>query len=268
MNRVIPGLALAACWLLLLLKGSSLLFAAVLVPGLAIGMYEYGKMSLAEESVVRCVLLAVLAVLPLCFQIVYPRLGVDDGFVLAFLLLAFWTLATYREGFDSYGFLARGTFGLVWIGFMGAHLYLIRSLADGNAWLLILTGITAGSDSGAYYVGRALGRHKLSSRISPKKTIEGAVGGIISGMAVAALLAFLLLNTPPWGFVLFAAAILGMIGICGDLTESVVKRATGTKDSGTILGGHGGILDRADSILFAAPVLYYLLLVFFQAAPL
>ncbi len=263
MNRVLPGLVLAACWLLLLLKGSLLLFAAVLVPGLAIGAYEYAKMSLAEGSMIQYLLLPFLAILPLCFQIFYPSLGMDGGFVLAFLLLSFWTLATYREGFDSYGFLARGTFGLMWIGFMGAHLYLIRTLADGNAWLLILTGITAGSDSGAYYAGRAFGRHKLSSRISPKKTVEGAVGGILTGIAVASLLAFLLLDAPPWGFILFSASILGMIGICGDLTESVVKRATGTKDSGTILGGHGGILDRADSILFAAPVLYYLLLVFF-----
>jgi len=261
MNRLIPGLALASCWLLLLLKGSTLLFAVVLLPLLAIGAYEYGRMSLTEYSLKQSVFLAFLSVFPLVFQLLYPKLGLDDGFVLGFLMLAFWTLATYRDGFDSYGFLARGTFGLVWIGFMGAHLYLIRCLPEGNAWLLILTGITAGSDSGAYYVGRAFGKRKLSSLISPKKTVEGAVGGIVTGVLVAALLALLLLNSVPWLFVVLAAIVLGMIGICGDLTESVIKRATGTKDSGTILGGHGGILDRADSILFAAPVLYYLLLI-------
>ena len=263
MNRVLPGLVLAICWLFLLLKGSSVLFAILLVPALGIGAYEYGRMALSEDSFQQSVLLALLAVLPLLFQIVYPELGVNCGFVLGFMLLALWTLAMYREGFDSYGFLARCTFGLVWVGFMGAHLYLIRNLPEGNAWLLILTGITAGSDSGAYYVGRAFGKHKLSALISPKKTIEGAVGGVLSGMMVAALVAFLLLETVPWIFILFAAFILCVIGICGDLTESIVKRATGTKDSGTILGGHGGILDRADSMLFAAPVLYYLLLIFF-----
>ncbi len=262
MNRVLPGIALALCWLLLLLKGSSGLFAAVLLPALSIGAYEYGRMSLAEDSFKQSVLLSLLSVFPLAFQIFYPRLGLDDGFVLGFMLLAFWTLATYREGFDSYGFLARSTFGLVWVGFMGAHLYLIRCLPEGNAWLLILTGITAGSDSGAYYVGRAFGKRKLSSLISPKKTVEGAAGGIVTGVLVAALLAFLLLDSVPWLFVVLSAIVLGAIGICGDLTESVIKRATGTKDSGTILGGHGGVLDRADSMLFAAPVLYYLLLIF------
>ncbi len=266
MNRVLPGLALAICWLLLLLKGSTALFAVVLLPALAIGAYEYGRMSLTKDSFKQSSFLALLSVFPLVFQIFYPELGLDDGFVLAFMLLAFWTLATYREGFDSYGFLARGTFGLVWVGFMGAHLYLIRCLPEGNAWLLILTGITAGSDSGAYYAGRAFGKHKLSKLISPKKTVEGAVGGIVTGVLVAGLLAFLLLDSVPWLFVMLTAIVLGIIGICGDLTESVIKRATGTKDSGTILGGHGGILDRADSMLFAAPVLYYLLLICFPLA--
>lgn len=266
MNRVLPGLALAICWLLLLLKGSTVLFAVVLLPALAIGAYEYGRMSLAEDSFKQSAFLALLSVFPLIFQLFYPELGLDDGFVLGFMLLAFWTLATYRQGFDSYAFLARGTFGLVWVGFMGAHLYLIRCLPEGNVWLLILTGITAGSDSGAYYVGRAFGKHKLSALISPKKTVEGAVGGIVTGVLVASTLAVLLLDSVPWLFVVLTAIVLGIIGICGDLTESVIKRATGTKDSGTILGGHGGILDRADSMLFAAPVLYYLLLICFTLA--
>ncbi|RUM43794.1 MAG: phosphatidate cytidylyltransferase [Desulfocapsa sp.] len=263
MNRVLPGIGLAVCWLLLLLNGSTVLFAVVLLPALAIGAYEYGRMTLVEDRFAQSVSLALLSVLPLVFQIFNPELGLDVGVVLAFLLLAFWTLATYQEGFDSYGFLARGTFGLIWIGFMGAHLYRIRCLPDGNVWLLILSGITAGSDSGAYYAGRAFGKHKLSSLISPKKTVEGAVGGILTGILFAGVLAFSLLNTVPWLFLVLIAIILGGIGICGDLTESVVKRATGTKDSGAILGGHGGILDRADSMLFAAPVLYYLLLIFF-----
>ncbi len=262
MNRVIPGIALALCWLLLLLKGSVALFVFVLVVGLAIGAYEYGKMALFSESFLQPVSLASLAILPLLAAFFVPGLGVSGGLTIAFLLLSFWTLAVYREGFDSYAFFCRCSFGLLWVGFLGTHLFLIRELPDGNFWLLILTGITAGSDSGAYYAGRAFGRHKLSPLVSPNKTIEGAVGGIITGIVVAVILALLLLESVPWLFVIFSAVFLGIVGICGDLIESVVKRATGTKDSGTILGGHGGILDRADSILFAAPVLYYLLSIF------
>lgn len=261
MNRVIPGLALAICWLLLLLKGPTVLFAVVLTGGLSIGAYEYGRMALINGSVQQSLLLALISILPLLSLYCVPQLGLSAGLTLAFLLLSFWTLASYREGFDSYAFFSRCSLGLLWVGFMGAHLLMIRQLPEGNYWLLILTGITAGSDSGAYYTGRAFGKHKLSPLISPNKTIEGAVGGIITGVVVAILLALLFLQAVPWGFVIVSSLFLGVVGICGDLVESVIKRATGTKDSGTILGGHGGILDRADSILFAAPVLYYLLLI-------
>jgi phosphatidate cytidylyltransferase len=260
MNRVIPGLALALCWLLLLLKGSVALFGVVLIAALLIGAYEHGKMVLPSESFLKPATLALLTIFPILSSFFLPSFGLSGGLVLSFLLLSFWTLATYKEGADILGFFSKCSLGLLWIGFLGAHLLLIRELPEGNSWLLILTGITAGSDSGAYYTGRAFGRNKLSPLISPNKTIEGAIGGIVTGMLVASLLAVLLLQTVPWMFLLFAAIVLGIVGICGDLVESVVKRATGTKDSGTILGGHGGILDRGDSILFAAPVLYYLLL--------
>jgi len=259
MNRIIPGLVLAACWLLLLLKGSFILFSLVLIAGLAIGAYEFGKMTLSDDSFFSSAALACLSIIPLLSVSTTPQLGISGGLVLAFLLLSLWILATYKKDFDSYGFFSGCSLGLLWVGFLGAHLVLIRAMPDGNYWLLILTGITAGSDSGAYYFGRAFGKHKLSPLISPNKTIEGAVGGIVTGMIVAAFLSALFLDSVPWMFVLVSSIFLAIIGICGDLIESVIKRATGTKDSGTILGGHGGILDRADSILFAAPVLYYLL---------
>ena len=260
MNRVIPGLALALCWLLLLLKGSVVLFFIVLLSGLAIGAYEYGKMVFSNDSLLEPTILAFLTIIPVFSSFFIPFPGLSGGLTLAFLLLSFWTLTTYKQGFDSLAFFSKCSLGLFWVGFLGTHLLLIRTLPEGNYWLLILTGITAGSDSGAYYTGRAFGKHKLSPLISPNKTIEGALGGIVTGMVVAAILAGTLLQIVPWIFVLFSAIVLGVVGICGDLVESVIKRATGTKDSGTILGGHGGILDRADSILFAAPVLYYLLL--------
>ncbi len=260
MNRLLPGLALAACWLLLLLQGSVALFALVLVLILLLGGHEYGKMALARESFWSPISLAVLIALPSLWYFLLPQAGISSGLLVAFLILSFWTLASYSVDFDCYGFFSRCSLGLLWLGFLGGHLLLIRELPAGNHWLLILSGITAGSDSGAYYAGRAFGRHKLSPLISPNKTIEGAIGGICVGTIVASLLAFFLLDSVPWGFVIISAVLLGCVGICGDLIESVIKRATGTKDSGTLLGGHGGILDRADSILFAAPVLYYLLL--------
>ena len=143
---------------------------------------------------------------------------------------------------------------------MGAHLILLRHLPDGGIWLIVVSAVTAFSDSGAYFVGRAFGKHKLCPSISPNKTVQGAVGGVGAGLLGAILFAFILLPVVNWPFLVLSAILLGGVGIAGDLTESIVKRGTGTKDSGTCLAGHGGILDRVDSLLFAAPVLYYLII--------
>lgn len=262
MNRLLPGLALAVCWFLLLTYGTSMLFAWVLLGGLWLGAFEYGRMAFGAQSFVVSSFFSSVAILPLVAVWSIPKLGIGGGLVLGFLILSLWTLSRYRPGLDRYDFFCRASFGLLWVGLLGAHLLMIRQLGDGASWLLILSAITAGSDSGAYYIGRAWGRHKLSPEISPNKTIEGALGGIVAAAAVATLVGWLLLESVPWQFILTSALLLAVLGICGDLIESVVKRATGTKDSGTILGGHGGILDRADSILFAAPLLYYFLFFF------
>ena len=150
-------------------------------------------------------------------------------------------------------------FGLFYIGVLGAHLVLLRFVPDGGSWLIIASAITACSDTGAYFVGKAMGKRKLCPNISPNKTIEGAVGGILCGLIGALAVAVLLLPSFNWFFLIAAAVFLGAVGIAGDLTESIIKRGTATKDSGSCLAGHGGILDRVDSLLFVCPVLYYLL---------
>jgi phosphatidate cytidylyltransferase len=151
-------------------------------------------------------------------------------------------------------------FGVVYVGFLASYLVLIRYLPQGGSWLVVLSAITAGSDSGAYYFGCRFGRRKLCPNISPKKTIEGALGGLLCGVSAALVLAGMLLDQVNWLFILFTAGSLTGVGILGDLTESIIKRGTDTKDSGRLLAGHGGVLDRIDSLLLAAPVLYYLLL--------
>ena len=127
--------------------------------------------------------------------------------------------------------------------------------------LLYLFSIWVG-DSGAYYVGSRLGRHKMSPRISPNKTWEGLVGGTVATLAAAALLNLLLGQPLAWQHLFVVAAILAVSAPVGDLVESLFKRDTGIKDSSTLIPGHGGFLDRTDSLLYAAPpVLGYLMLV-------
>jgi phosphatidate cytidylyltransferase len=262
MSRLIPGLALAVCWLLLLLYGPFLLFFLVMALVIMIGAQEYARMAFPEESIFFRAFLVALALLPtLCLAFV-PALGLPGGLLLSFLLLTGYILYRYSQLQDALLFFSRAFFGVSYVGFLGAHLVLLHQLPEGSSWILVLTAITAGSDSGAYYSGRALGRHKLCPRVSPNKTVEGAMGGLVAAIVVAVIMTLLLRLQASWLFLVPVTILLTGVGIVGDLTESVIKRATGTKDSGTLLGGHGGVLDRVDSLLFAAPVLYYLLVMY------
>ena len=136
---------------------------------------------------------------------------------------------------------------------------LLRSLSQGIYWLLVLTAITVASDTGAYYVGRSLGKTKLYPALSPGKTRAGAVGGIIGGMLGGLVVTALFVEGANLAIVALLSLVLSVIGILGDLIESLIKRVSGVKDSGQTLPGHGGLLDRCDSLLLTAPVLYYVI---------
>jgi phosphatidate cytidylyltransferase len=129
----------------------------------------------------------------------------------------------------------------------------------GPGVLMILLGVIVGSDSAQYYSGRAFGKRLLAPTISPKKTVAGAVGGLVASFGVAIALGMVWLPHV-WAVKMgFAGALLGVAGMAGDLFESLLKRRAGVKDSGTWIPGHGGVLDRIDSWLFAAPVFYLFL---------
>lgn len=171
------------------------------------------------------------------------------------LLLFFWG-AGGRIGHHLVGRMAVTLLGTVWVAVGLAHLLLLRDLPHGMALALIPLGGAWTADTLAYGVGRLFGRHRLAPRISPKKTVEGAVGALIGG--VLFVLAVKIYS--PW-LPVVPALILGVIvavsGLMGDLFESVVKRDLHVKDSGSLLRGHGGVLDRFDSVLFTAPAAYW-----------
>ena len=148
-------------------------------------------------------------------------------------------------------------FGVLYLGLTLGTLSMTRLLPQGEWLIFFLLLVTWASDTGAYYVGTLYGRHRLAPTISPKKTFEGLAGGLIGAILVA--------YTARWWFLpelsgldcLALATLLTITGLWGDLTESAMKRSAGMKDSGGILPGHGGMLDRLDSLLFTAPVFYY-----------
>lgn len=131
--------------------------------------------------------------------------------------------------------------------------------ADGMAWTFILLAVIWTGDSAALLVGRTLGRTRFAPELSPKKTNEGALGGLLAGVGIAVLVERLLFPALPLGHVIAASVLVGVFGQMGDLAESMLKRAAATKDSSQLIPGHGGALDRMDSLLFAIPVLYFYL---------
>jgi phosphatidate cytidylyltransferase len=167
---------------------------------------------------------------------------------------------------------AQGLFGLIWIAYPLTLVPLLWKQEDGPALVLFLMVCVWSGDIAALYIGKAFGRHKLAPRLSPGKTWEGSIASIVGSIAAAGLVIWigdiltargnLILHiTEPIWQTLVLAAILNIAAQLGDLLESAVKRGAGVKDSGTMLPGHGGILDRIDALLLAAPVLWFALVI-------
>jgi len=150
--------------------------------------------------------------------------------------------------------------GAAYLGAMGGAIAALRLLdpEPAGAWrLVLLLAIVMASDTAAFFVGTAAGRRRLAPDISPGKTVEGAAGGLAGGVAGAAVVRVLGLPSLPLAHALLLGLAVAALGIAGDLLESLLKRWAGVKDSGVLFPGHGGMLDRLDSLLFGAPVLYY-----------
>ncbi|MBO4347076.1 MAG: phosphatidate cytidylyltransferase [Lachnospiraceae bacterium] len=163
--------------------------------------------------------------------------------------------------------VAGGIFGLIYTSFMMSFIYYTRELENGVflIWLIFITSWV--SDTGAYFVGSAIGKHKMTPNLSPKKSWEGAIGGILIAGCAAAL--YGLFYAKHFSLRLYAIPIFGLIGclgaflaMCGDLVASAFKRNNNVKDYSNLIPGHGGVLDRFDSVLFTAPLVYFLIVLF------
>lgn len=174
------------------------------------------------------------------------------------IVVAGLTLPLFKNDPQAPHLVARQVLGLVYISLSLSFLILIRSSEGGAQWIFWLLCIVAAGDTGAFYTGTYLGRHKLCPWVSPKKTIEGSIGGLAANVLVALVFKMILLpSAAVLSCIAFALAV-GVAGQVGDLFASEFKRSAGIKDSGTLLPGHGGFLDRLDALLFASPLAYLL----------
>jgi phosphatidate cytidylyltransferase len=186
------------------------------------------------------------------------------AFVIAVLAAEMLRGAPFDKMLSSVG---ATVLGVLYVVLLGGHLVSLRTGFDPKLSMHLLSFfflVIMGSDVGAYYTGTAIGRHKLAPKISPGKTWEGAIGGMAASLLMAALAHYWFFPELSLKAALPLAAVMNIFGVLGDLTESALKRSAGAKDAAQTLPGHGGLLDRLDSLLFNAPVLYYFALVYFS----
>lgn len=238
----------------------SWVFAALVLAIVVIGGYEYGKMVEVNDCHFLPWLYYPSGVILVVLAQLFPE---NPGILLAALFLSFaaymvfFILGKYPLKEITINFVA-----VVYLPVTMCTAVLLRSSIEDGMWFLYLLLIIQWfTDSGAYLLGSAFGRHKLMPKVSPKKSVEGAVGGIIVAV-IGALLLNAFTGLLPIGLMIAAAIIVSIGGQIGDLCESAVKRWAGVKDSGKLIPGHGGILDRFDSMLFASPLLYFIVSVY------
>ncbi|MCL2669170.1 MAG: phosphatidate cytidylyltransferase [Syntrophaceae bacterium] len=153
--------------------------------------------------------------------------------------------------------VAKVLFGILYIPLLMSHFILIRQTPDGAKWVFFILVVGFVGDIAAYYVGKGMGKRKLLSQVSPGKTVEGVIGLFVGSTVGALLFAAYYMPSLPWQHAALMGLLGGITGQLGDLAESALKRSAGAKDSGKLLPGHGGILDRLDSLIFIAPFIFY-----------
>lgn len=182
----------------------------------------------------------------------------EGALVLVVLFFAILFLMRFRDLASVAGELSLLFFGFFYLPLLLGHLALLRTLPDGREWVFLVLLLVMSSDTAAYFTGVTLGKRKLYPAISPNKSVEGALGGLLGSIGGAFLARAWFFPSLQMHDCLFLGAGLGVLAQLGDLFESMLKRSFGVKDSGRLIPGHGGILDRLDSLLFAfAPAYYY-----------
>lgn len=242
-----------------LFLGPPAALVAIVAAALLLALLEFQRL-LEAGSIRPLRMTGLVLTVGLFVEVAFPgRIGVPVAPLAALLVLS---VALGRSG-DLAGSVpaaAATLLGSCYLGALGGTIAALRLLApepDGPWRVTLLLAIVMFSDTAAFFVGHALGRRRLAPALSPSKTVEGALGGLCGGMLGAVATRALGLGSLPLGHALGLGLVVAALGILGDLAESLLKRWAGVKDSGALFPGHGGMLDRLDSLLFGAPVLYY-----------
>lgn len=243
MPIILAALYLGKLWLL------TFVLAVIIL-----GMKEYHEMmSDVEINVIIPLSYAMATLFPVA--IYFNLISVETLFIMTFLVVTVFSLVFYLQPIKD---CAMQLFGIYYLSFTFSYVLKIRAMENGFRYLLLTFLFIWMSDTAAYFVGRFLGKHKLAPSISPNKTVEGSLGGLIFTVLFALIVAIMFKYSIL--LMVLLAIIVNVFAQLGDLVESAIKRQAKIKDSGTLLPGHGGVLDRFDSAFFAIPAVYFLLI--------
>jgi len=260
-TRLISGILLAVIAAAAMISGGNVLFFTLLAVSL-IGLYElYRAMKVQEKSFSMLAAVGYLGVISYYFLLYF---GMNAYIMIDVIFILILFLLVYVMSFPKYRIeqVTAAFFGVLYVAVMLSYVYQTRNLPQGVflVWLIFIC--SWGCDTCAYCVGMLIGKHKMSPKLSPKKSVEGAVGGVagaalLGGVYGAAIGNYLHAESQVINYAVICAAG-SLIAMLGDLAASAIKRNYEIKDYGTLIPGHGGILDRFDSVIFTAPVIYYL----------
>jgi phosphatidate cytidylyltransferase len=259
-QRIMTALALVALFVAVFLFSPAWLICVIAILVTLLASWEYLEMALPEQARGDRMLCLVLASLVPAAALAGRTECLAGSLFAALFCLGLRSVLSRKEMKVRFEELRLCFFGVLYVGFTISHFVLLRNLQNGRPWIFFLLIVVYVGDVAAYFSGSQWGSRKLSPLLSPKKTVEGALGGLVASVAVGYACKLVFFPSLTAVRSLWVAAALSVSGQLGDLLESLVKRTFGVKDSGRMLPGHGGILDRIDSILLAGPVGYYLAL--------
>lgn len=264
-TRLLSGIVLVAAALLTIISGGYVLYFTLLLVSL-IGVHELYRAVKVEEKGAN--LLSLMGYLGVGGYYFLLNTGMDAYIMMEILLTLVLLMFVYVFTYPKYRAeqVMAAFFGVLYVGVMLSYIFQTRNLPDGAflVWLIFLC--SWGCDTCAYCVGVLIGKHKMSPKLSPKKSVEGAVGGVAGAAILGAVYAavagpYMAAGSAPVAEYAAICAVGALISMVGDLAASAIKRNHEIKDYGKLIPGHGGILDRFDSVIFTAPVIYYLALI-------
>ncbi|MEX2222819.1 MAG: phosphatidate cytidylyltransferase [Candidatus Rokuibacteriota bacterium] len=254
-RRLLSTLILLPLFVWMVVEGPVWMFGAVMVLAGALGQWEFtGVFERAGVGCFRWLGLVGGSLVTASFALPVSERVAFTAVLLALLVVGLLRSPSGRPGWEP---VAVTLFGICYVNWLLGYTFWLRDLEGGRDWILLLVTVTWLGESAAYLVGSTLGRHRLAPAISPRKTVEGALAQLV--MSVLAALGARATFFPALSLesAIVVGLLLGVVGQAGDLVESAIKRSVGTKDTGRLIPGHGGMLDRVDSLLVNTPVLFY-----------